>query len=55
LKREAAAKTLLSSRKTIGIRTDLRMAGECEGACTNAMIEQDCEHVVKSSAELPEL
>jgi len=55
LKREAAAKTFLSSKIIIGIRTDLLMTGEWEGACTSALIEQDCEHVVKSSAELPEL
>ena len=42
-------------KRIIGIRTDLRRAGECEGSCTNAMIEHACEHVVKSTAELLEV
>lgn len=41
-------------KRIIGIRTDLRRAGECEGSCSNAMIEQACERVVKSTGELLE-
>ncbi len=39
-------------KRIIGIRTDLRRAGECEGACSNAMIDHACERVVKSADEL---
>jgi nucleoside 2-deoxyribosyltransferase len=39
----------------IGIRTDFRRAGECEGACVNAMIECSCDRVVMSSGELLEV
>jgi len=39
-------------KRIIGIRTDIRRAGECEGACTNAMIEHACEQVARSKEEL---
>ncbi|MCE5241805.1 MAG: nucleoside 2-deoxyribosyltransferase [Syntrophobacteraceae bacterium] len=39
-------------KRIIGIRTDIRRAGECEGACANAMIEHACERVATSAEEL---
>ncbi len=41
-------------KRIIGIRTDLRRAGECEGACINAMVEHACEQVAKSKEALLE-
>jgi nucleoside 2-deoxyribosyltransferase len=39
-------------RKIIGIRTDFRRAGECEGSKVNAMIECSCDEVVQTLDEL---
>jgi nucleoside 2-deoxyribosyltransferase len=39
-------------QKIIGIRTDFRKAGECEGAKVNAMIECSCDEVVLTLEEL---
>lgn len=39
-------------KRIIGIRTDIRRAGECEGACSNAMIEHACELVTRNIEEL---
>jgi len=39
-------------KRIIGIRTDIRRIGECDGACANAMIEHACERVVKGVKEL---
>ena len=36
----------------IGIRTDLRLAGESEGAEVNAMVECSCDRIVVSVDEL---
>jgi nucleoside 2-deoxyribosyltransferase len=41
--------------KIIGIRTDFRRAGECEGAVVNPMIEVACDRVVRSREELSKL
>lgn len=41
-------------QKIIGIRTDFRRAGECEGARVNAMIECSCDWIVRSREELLE-
>ena len=41
-------------QKIIGIRTDFRRAGECEGAVVNAMIECSCDRIVRSREELLE-
>jgi len=41
-------------QKIIGIRTDFRRAGECEGAIVNPMIECSCDWVVRSREELME-
>ncbi len=38
-------------QKIIGIRTDFRRAGECEGAVVNAMIECACYRIVRSREE----
>jgi nucleoside 2-deoxyribosyltransferase len=35
-------------KKIIGIRTDFRRAGECEGGCVNSMIECACDRMVRS-------
>lgn len=39
-------------QKIIGIRTDFRRAGECQGAVVNAMIECSCDWIVGSREEL---
>jgi hypothetical protein len=44
-----------SKKKIIGIRTDFRRAGECEGAVVNAMIECSCDWVVRTRKELMEM
>jgi len=41
-------------QKIIGVRTDLRRSGECEGGCVNSMIEGACEKIVRSREELLE-
>ena len=41
-------------QKIIGIRTDFRRAGECEGASVNAMVECSCDRIVRSREELLE-
>jgi nucleoside 2-deoxyribosyltransferase len=41
-------------QKIIGIRTDFRRAGECEGAVVNPMIECSCDWIVRSREELME-
>ena len=38
--------------RIIGIRTDDRQAGECSGACVNAMIQGCCGHIATSSEQL---
>lgn len=42
-------------QKIIGIRTDFRRAGECDGGVVNAMIECSCDQIVRSREELLEL
>lgn len=42
-------------KRIIGIRTDIRRTGECEGACANAMIEHGCGRVVKSTEEIMDM
>ncbi len=42
-------------QKIIGITTDLRRAGESEGAVVNPMIEGACERIVQSREELMEM
>jgi nucleoside 2-deoxyribosyltransferase len=42
-------------RKIIGIRTDFRCAGECEGACVNIMIERACDRIVRNREGLLEV
>jgi nucleoside 2-deoxyribosyltransferase len=41
-------------QKIIGIRTDVRRAGESVGAVVNAMIECSCDWIVRSREELME-
>jgi nucleoside 2-deoxyribosyltransferase len=41
-------------QKIIGIRTDFRRGGECEGSVVNAMIQCSCDLIVKSPEELLE-
>ena len=36
----------------IGIRTDIRRAGECENALVNCMIQCSCSHIAKSVHDL---
>ena len=45
----------LPEQKIIGIRTDFRRSGECEGALINAMIECSCDRIVRSREELLEI
>jgi nucleoside 2-deoxyribosyltransferase len=39
-------------QKMIGIRTDFRRTGECEGAVVNPMLECSCDRIVRSMEEL---
>jgi len=43
-----------SEQKIIGIRTDFRRAGECEGAIVDPIIECSCDKIVRIRAELME-
>jgi nucleoside 2-deoxyribosyltransferase len=39
-------------KRIIGIRTDFRRAGECDGSVVNCMVECSCETIARSVEEL---
>ncbi len=41
-----------AGQSIIGIRTDIRNAGECSGSIINAMIEYSCDHIARGKEEL---